>query len=225
MHVTWWEHTVSINYNWKIVLKNWTPQSWWSRDNARRYCWNCCRECIKSDEQPARVLNATLILVRNIGNPKKEVPPESSRKRKMEKSCKARVLAWGLVRQRQIAELKQSNRLSTSTWNWKIINDISYKLTQWPTGKVKRFNGDIINLHKSSLRSDKIFLNFLNAPHATSTREILPAKVGLEIKAGGFDHEGIDKTIKYLNYYKAPGFVYNIKDNEIWRWRTSRETS
>lgn len=54
----------------------------------------------------------------------------------------------------------------------------------------------------------KIFANLLNVLSVTSAREIPPAE--LDKKAKNIDHLELIKAIKSLNYYKTPGFDYNI---------------
>ena len=83
------------------------------------------------------------------------------------------------------------------------MNDVSGKLVPCTVGKVKKLNGEII-------KSPKELLDELNVPPVTSTREISPAEADLKIKTDDFDREKIEKTIKGLKNYKAPGFVYNI---------------
>ena len=118
--------------------------------------------------------------------------------------------------ERQIAELEQANRQGASRRTWKIMNDISGKSTPCPAGKVKKLNGDIVKSPQELLDEwRKYFSNLLNAPPVTSTREIPPAEVDLEIKTGDFDRVEIDKAIKSLNNYKAPGFDYNITAEAI----------
>ena len=120
--------------------------------------------------------------------------------------------------ERQIAELEQANRQGSSRRTWKIMNDISGKSTPCPAGKVKKLNGDIIKLlSPQELLEEwqKYFFNLLNAPPVTSTREIPPAEVDLDIKTGDFDRVEIDCAIKGLNNYKEPGFDYNITAEAI----------
>ena len=46
-------------------------------------------------------------------------------------------------------------------------------------------------------------------------QEIAPAEVDLDIKTGDFGRAEIDRAIKSLNNYKAPGFDYNITAEAI----------
>ena len=55
----------------------------------------------------------------------------------------------------------------------------------------------------------KYFSNLLNVPPVTSTREILPAEADLEMRTDDFDRAEIERAIKGLNNYKAPGFGHN----------------
>ena len=99
--------------------------------------------------------------------------------------------------ERQTAEHEQANRQGASRRTWKIINDISGKSTPCPTGKVKKPNGDIIKSPQELLeKCQKYFSNLLNAPPVTTTREIPPTKVDLDIKTGDFDCAEIDHAIK-----------------------------
>ena len=96
------------------------------------------------------------------------------------------------------------------------MNGISDKLVPFPVGKVKELNGEVIKSPPGLLDEwQKYFPNLLNVPYVTSTREILPAEANLEIKTDNFDHAEIDKAIKGLNNYKAPGFGYNISAEAI----------
>ena len=93
------------------------------------------------------------------------------------------------------------------------MNGISDKLVPFPVGKVKELNGEVIKSPPELL--DEWQSNLLNVPYVTSTREILPAEADLEIKTDNFDRAEIDKAIKGLNNYKAPGFDYNISAEAI----------
>ena len=88
------------------------------------------------------------------------------------------------------------------------MNDVSGKLVPCTVGKVKKLNGEII-------KSPKELLDEPNVPPVTSTREISPAEADLKIKTDDFDREKIEKTIKGLKNYKAPGFGYNITAEAI----------
>ena len=119
--------------------------------------------------------------------------------------------------ERQIAELEQANRQGASRRTWKIINDISGISTPFPASKVKKPNSNIIKSPQELLDEwQKYFSNLLNASPITSTRQIPPAEeVELAIKTGDFDRAEIDRAIKSLNNYKAPGFDYNITAEAI----------
>ena len=80
----------------------------------------------------------------------------------------------------------------------------------------KKLNGEIIKSPKELLdERRKYFSNLLNVPPVTSTREISPAEADLKTKTDDFDREKIEKTIKGLKNYKAPGFGYNITAEAI----------
>ena len=118
--------------------------------------------------------------------------------------------------ERQIAEIEQANQQGASRKTWKIMNDISSELVPFPVGEVVKLNGKIIKSPQELLDQwQKYFSNVLKVSPVTSTTEILPAEADLEIKKNYFDRAEIDKAIKGLNNYKAPGFDYNITAEAI----------
>ena len=118
--------------------------------------------------------------------------------------------------ERQIAEIEQANQQGASRKTWKIMNDISSELVPFPVGEVVKLNGKIIKSPQVLLdQCQKYFSNVLKVSPVTSTTEILPAEADLEIKKNYFDRAEIDKAIKGLNNYKAPGFDYNTSAEAI----------
>lgn len=61
---------------------------------------------------------------------------------------------------------------------------------------------------------EKVFFKSSECQTVTTTRELPPAESDFDIKTGDLDHAKIDKVIKSLNNYKAPGFNYNITVEE-----------
>ena len=118
--------------------------------------------------------------------------------------------------QKQIDNLEQANLQGSSRKVWKIMNSICDNTTPCPAGKVKKLDGSIANSPKELLSEwQKYFSNLLNAPPVTSTRNIPPAEEDLDIDVGDFSLDELEKAIKSLNNYKAPGFDYNITAEAI----------
>ena len=168
------------------------------------------------------VSDATLTLVADRDNAKRRYRQKKSAATKERWKNLAKQVQASYVEderrfmERQIAELEQANRQGASRRTWKIMNDISGKAVPCPAGKIKKLNGEVIKSPQELLDEwRKYFSNILNAPPVTSTREIPPAEVDLDIKTGDFDRAELDEAIKKLNNYKAPGFDYNITAEAI----------